>query len=209
MYSCVSWATSGVAVRPVPIAQTGSYAMTMSFIISAETPLRPSVSCTSHTLNVSPDSRSSLSSPIHRMHLRPSPRILSTFLFVSASLSPKTERRSEWPASTYVQPTDLSMAVEVAPVYAPDSSQWQSCAPRPTFEPSRALATEPRNGKGAQTATSDDDPAAASATALARETASGSTVFIFQLPAMSGVRSAIMETALVRTAGRAAGVATW
>ena len=44
---------------PVPIAHTGSYAMTIFFIISALTPLRPSVSCVSHTENVSPDSRSS------------------------------------------------------------------------------------------------------------------------------------------------------
>merc|ERR1719217_1392013 len=29
MYSCVSCAISGVAVSPVPMAQTGSYAMTM------------------------------------------------------------------------------------------------------------------------------------------------------------------------------------
>eukprot|EP00966_Prymnesium_polylepis_P236966 5480248-Prymnesium_polylepis.2 len=42
---CAPPRTSGVAVRPVPMAQTGSYAMTTSFIISAETPLRPSVSC--------------------------------------------------------------------------------------------------------------------------------------------------------------------
>mmetsp|Transcript_58611 Transcript_58611/g.154002 ORF Transcript_58611/g.154002 Transcript_58611/m.154002 type:complete len:217 (-) Transcript_58611:393-1043(-) len=97
---CVSCACCGVATSPVPMAQTGSYAMTTSFIISAETPLRPSVSCTSHTLKVSPDSRSSLSSPMQRMHLRPSSRTLSVFLLTSVSLSPKTARRSEWPVST-------------------------------------------------------------------------------------------------------------
>ena len=56
--------TSGVAVRPVPMAHTGSYAITTSFIISALMPLRPAVSCVSHTLKVSPLSRSSLSSPM-------------------------------------------------------------------------------------------------------------------------------------------------
>ena len=46
------------------MAHTGSYAITTSFIISALMPLRPAVSCVSHTLKVSPLSRSSLSSPM-------------------------------------------------------------------------------------------------------------------------------------------------
>ena len=40
MYAWVSCAISGVAVRPVPMAQTGSYAMTTSFIISEVIPYR-------------------------------------------------------------------------------------------------------------------------------------------------------------------------
>lgn len=44
--------------------------------------------------------RTSLSSPMHRMHFMPCLMILSVLALTSSSLSPKMERRSEWPDST-------------------------------------------------------------------------------------------------------------
>ena len=54
--------------------------------------------------------------PMQKMHWRPSARILRVFLLMSASLSPKVARRSEWPESTYCVPTLLSIEVLTAAV---------------------------------------------------------------------------------------------
>mmetsp|Transcript_8696 Transcript_8696/g.22505 ORF Transcript_8696/g.22505 Transcript_8696/m.22505 type:complete len:241 (+) Transcript_8696:548-1270(+) len=201
MKACVSCACSGVAVRPVPMAQTGSYAITTRFSSSALMPARPFSSCALTTALVVPPSRSSLSSPMHRMALRPASSTFFVLALISASSSPKIERRSECPVSTCEQPTDEIIGMEVAPVNAPLSSVQQSCAPRATLEPASTSATGLRNGKGTHTATSAFAPSDDFLTSAASLTASSRTRFIFQLPAMSGVRSA-MTTAVDEAATR-------
>jgi hypothetical protein len=69
--------------------------------------------------------------------------------------------------------------------------------------PASTLLTGSRKGKGTQTATSALAVSEAAFTALASSSASGRMVFIFQLPAISGVRAAIMTCAETRGAGRA------
>ena len=106
MNACTSCAPSGGHVRPVPIAHTGSYAMTMFFISSALTPLSPLASWIAHTSLFRPLSYSSFVSPMHRMGLRPASRIVRTFVLMIESSSPKIVRRSEWPARRVLDALD-------------------------------------------------------------------------------------------------------
>src|SRR5581483_395317 len=93
MNACASWAISGVAVLPVPIAQTGSYAITSSGCgSSAETWRR-------RTASVSPASRSDSSSPTQAITRSPAARAAAARRAVVSSVSPKYCRRSEWPTS--------------------------------------------------------------------------------------------------------------
>jgi len=66
---------------------------------------------------------------------------------------------------------------------APDSFQWQFCAPSFTFEPSMAFFAKKRSTKGGQITTSHFAPSIA-AIASARVAASEGVLFIFQFPAM-------------------------
>src|SRR5262249_59894244 len=63
MCACASPACAAVAVRPVPIAHTGSYAITSSDSCAAVIRSRPSLICRSSTSSVSLRSRSSSVSP--------------------------------------------------------------------------------------------------------------------------------------------------
>lgn len=55
MYACMSWACCGVAVNPVPIAHTGSYAMITLLISSLVTPASPCHMCSmQHTASQMP-----------------------------------------------------------------------------------------------------------------------------------------------------------
>ena len=65
MKACASWAIAGVAVMPVPIAQTGSYAITSRSCCSRTASWRR------RTSSVSSASRSSSVSPTHAITPRP------------------------------------------------------------------------------------------------------------------------------------------
>ncbi len=65
-------------------------------------------------------------------------------------------RRSEWPTTTYVQPSLASIAPETSPVYAPLSCADRSCAPylMRSLSPSTSVCTLRMSVKGGSTATS-------------------------------------------------------
>ena len=72
MWATTSCACSGVAVRPVPIAQTGSYAITQSSTDGGlSTSAKTASSWRSTTSKVLPASRSSLVSPTARITSSP------------------------------------------------------------------------------------------------------------------------------------------
>ena len=110
----VSFACSQVAVLPVPIAHTGSYAMTI--LETSSMPLRPWVICLSSTSSVLPPSRSSSVSPMHTMGVSPAASAASVRLFTVSSVSPKYCLRSLCPMMTYFTPYSLSIAAEISPV---------------------------------------------------------------------------------------------
>ncbi len=91
MNACASWAISGVAVLPVPIAQTGSYARTrLSSASSTETWRR-------RTSSVSPASRSASVSPTQAITDSPASSAARARFATPSSVSPKSWRRSECP----------------------------------------------------------------------------------------------------------------
>jgi hypothetical protein len=47
----------------------------------------------------------------------------------TASVSPWSVRRSEWPTMTEDAPASFSISAEMSPVWAPASAAWQSCPP--------------------------------------------------------------------------------
>src|SRR5262249_52768510 len=157
----------GVAVRPVPIAQTGSYASTRSGCGSS------TASWHRRTSSVSPASRCSSVSPTHAITRRPAPSAALARLATVSSVSPKYCRRSEWPTREPTTPSSSRSGAEISPVYAPSSSQWTFWAyvVRPESTHSR------RRVKGGRTAASSPASAAGSGPRN-----------IFQLPAMSTTR---------------------
>src|SRR3954466_6331863 len=74
MNACVSWAISGVALRPVPMAHTGSYARVTWSTCDAVWPARPPSICARRRPPLSPPSRSASLSPMQRTGSRPPPR---------------------------------------------------------------------------------------------------------------------------------------
>ena len=127
--ACTSCAWSGVAVLPVPMAQTGSYAIIIPFNCSAVKLARPFLSWPSMTSMVLLASRSCKVSPTQKITFKPWRMAAATFLFKISSVSPNTLRRSLWPMSVKVAPASLAWTGETAEVNAPLSSQctsWQA-----------------------------------------------------------------------------------
>jgi hypothetical protein len=100
MTACASAAISGVAVLPVPMAHTGSYAMTMGAACVASMFSNARLVWRRNTASVSPLSRCSSCSPTQTIGTSLWRSAARSFLFTSSSVSPKYWRRSEWPIST-------------------------------------------------------------------------------------------------------------
>ena len=79
MNAIASWAISGVATFPVPIAQIGSYAITTSASSSSETFSSASCTCDRSLRWVSSRSLSSSLSPTHRIGWSPTSSAAGTF----------------------------------------------------------------------------------------------------------------------------------
>src|SRR5664279_2860638 len=134
---------------------------------------------------------------------------LALALMIS-SVSAWYSRRSEWPTTTYRQPSLASMSAEISPVYAPEAWTETSCAPHAIgyFSPSISVCTVRMSVNGTMTAASvvaglylwSDSVHASFWTS---PVASTWLRFIFQLPAISGVRFAIAQPSSTDRPGRA------
>ena len=66
----------------------------------------------------------------------------------SASVSPWSARRSEWPTITATAPASASISAEMSPVWAPEGSRWQSWPP--IGEAAAGEAGDERRGRADQ-----------------------------------------------------------
>ena len=94
---------------------------------------------------------------------------------------------------TYSTPHSLSIAALSSPVYAPDSFQCMFCAPSLMFVPLMASLTAAKFTAGVQTTTSQTASLTSGARAVTSSRASLGVLFIFQLPAMIGLRMAVLS----------------
>src|SRR5439155_768381 len=145
-------------------------------------------SCRSTTSSVRLDSRSGRVSPTQRIGVSPLSTAARVLRATMSSLSPKMCLRSEWPRMTWLQPTCFSIAGEISPVKASSRSQCMFWAPSKTSLPRNASATAARAVKGGATSTSRSFSGRARPARMswASATPSGSVLYIFQLPAISG-----------------------
>jgi hypothetical protein len=128
MAAHTSWASSGVAVLPVPIAQTGSYAITMLDLLGLE-PVQAGVELVVQCATCAPASRTSRPSPTHRMGVRPAASAALTLALTSASSSWWYCRALRVP-DHHVRAAQLGQhRPEMSPVYAPLACGDRSCAP--------------------------------------------------------------------------------
>src|SRR5690606_21595503 len=141
-------------------------------------------SCEPMTSSVVPASRWASVSPRQITATRPAAWAASALARTTASVSPWSARRSEWPRMTWLAPASFSMAAAMSPVWAPEASGWQSWPPTITGPPFAFHAIWAMSVAGGQIRTSDRGAgwALASASTSARLAASP---FIFQLPAAS------------------------
>ena len=95
------------------------------------------------TANVRPDSRSARVSPQQKTGSSFAARAARTFFAQVSSVSPNRDRRSEWPTSTYLQPSSARNWGATSPVKAPLDSQWQFCPPTAMGEPRRTSGPRP------------------------------------------------------------------
>mmetsp|Transcript_30792 Transcript_30792/g.43111 ORF Transcript_30792/g.43111 Transcript_30792/m.43111 type:complete len:203 (-) Transcript_30792:560-1168(-) len=118
MYEWTSCAWSGVAVLPVPIAQTGSYAITMFSKLFEGTRVATERSWRVMTDKVLPLSRSSSVSPTHKTTFSPAFKACTVFIAMVSSDSLSSGRclRSECPRITQFTPTSLSISAVYSPV---------------------------------------------------------------------------------------------
>src|SRR6266849_5985466 len=115
-----------------------------------------------------------------------------------SSVSKKYCRRSEWPTITCEHPASRSMKAATSQVNAPSfCSAAQFCAATLTFEPSRRSATLFKAVKtGASTISQRFAFATSGFKATAVATESVTVLYIFQFPAMTGLRMATTGTRL-------------
>ena len=152
-------------------------------------PASPARSWPSTVANVSPCRRSSAVSPTQRIGVIPAARTACIFRLMCSSLSPNSFLRSEWPRTTYRQPSSTSIAGEISPVNAPADSQWQFCAPSAIGLPDSSSPTTWSAVKGGHRTTSTPrGRRSPSSTPAVRPRAPASVPFIFQLATTSGVR---------------------
>src|SRR5262245_7324574 len=144
--------SSAVGVSPVPIAQTGSYAI---IVLLAVAPIgtEPAI-WRDNTPRVAPASRSARVSPIQMMATRPARHAASAFACTTRSSSWQSMRRSACPTITWLAPASLSISAEMHPVCAPHSRAWQSWAPTFTGVWLRISAARVRSVAGTQTSAS-------------------------------------------------------
>mmetsp|Transcript_20289 Transcript_20289/g.34992 ORF Transcript_20289/g.34992 Transcript_20289/m.34992 type:complete len:218 (-) Transcript_20289:124-777(-) len=120
-FLCTSWACSGVATFPVPIAHTGSYAITTFAQSALDSFAFKAAHCLSLTSMVLPASRSDNNSPQQNITFNPwsMAYLHLTATVSSVSLSCGKLRRSECPRITHSLPMSLIISALISPVNAP------------------------------------------------------------------------------------------
>src|ERR1022692_353229 len=211
--ACASAAISGVAVFPVPIAHTGSYATTSFAAFLAETAWNARTHWRRNTSSVSPASRSCNTSPTQQIGVRPASSAVFSRRFTVSSVSPKYCRRSECPMMTWVTPRASNIAAEVSPVNAPSCFQCTFWPPMATFDPLADSSAAARSMSGGQTTISSRvSPETSGRKSLKNSRVWSGVLYIFQLAAMSlvlnmkrplriGMGEAIVDGSLVRRLG--------
>src|SRR5450432_1417608 len=204
----VRWASaamSGVAVLPVPMAQTGSYAITILANCSSLRPAIPFWNWLASKASVPPLSRSSRRSPTHTMGETPNSSAACVRLSTVSSVSPKYWRRSLWPMRVWVTPTAFSMGPEISPVKAPSLAHPIFCAPMRMWLPLTASTAAGRFVKGGQITISQCSDFSTSGRNFSKNAmVSAGVLYIFQLPDMTGflIRFPIKSWCLVKCVPR-------
>src|SRR6478736_2900611 len=164
---------------------------------SEESPSSAPLSWRAQTSSVFPASRSSSISPTQSIGVAPAARSAITFFAVSASVSPKTWRRSLWPTNAPVAPAARASGIEVAPVNAPFGSQCTSCAP--TLMSSRpwkawaAASIETAGGKNQSSRSARAGVAARNCFANSRDSSGPMCIFQFAAKVSFRIGSALHE----------------
>jgi hypothetical protein len=185
-----SWASSGVATLPVPMAQTGSYAMHAAHLVARDVGQAGADLALVDRVGV--PRLALLKGLAHaqdalRARRRAPPHLEVDQLVLLAD----DVAALGVPAEHVVAPQSLSMATETSPVYAPSGRWYASCAPSLIDEPrSRRIARTPEVGERREDRDLDTlDSRQAVHHARVRSAAVVRLVFIFQLPPTKGLRS--------------------
>ena len=144
--------------------------------------------------SVAPSSRTANDSPTHTMAYSPAPTRAFTLRFTSSFVSPNSSRRSEWPTIEHAQPISLIMGTDTSPVKAPFGSQYTFCAPTAilVLSKSSTVLAGLRSTNGGQMTMSSASGHSLSYwfdISCVSTTASPTVLFIFQLPAIIGLRA--------------------
>mmetsp|Transcript_27192 Transcript_27192/g.37499 ORF Transcript_27192/g.37499 Transcript_27192/m.37499 type:complete len:235 (-) Transcript_27192:177-881(-) len=126
--ACTSCASSGVATLPVPIAQIGSYAITIFDQSSSERLSLMACSSVVQTSRVLPASLCSKLSPMQAITFKPLSTAYFTLVPTHLSDSLRSWRRSECPSITQLTPKSRSISALISPVNAPPFPVQQFCA---------------------------------------------------------------------------------
>ena len=158
---------------------------------SSLTPLSATLVCRLTTSSVMPCSRCSSTSPTHRITFKPASSAARTRALTVWSVSPKYCLRSEWPMITYSTPISASISAEISPVKAPLFAQWQFSAPTCMLVPSHRESAVSRLVYGTHRTTSQAASFTIGASSVISFFAALRSLFIFQLPATTALRSCL------------------
>src|SRR5688572_30546964 len=169
--------------------------MTTSASLSSGTLSRPSWTWLRSLRCVSSRSRSSSVSPTQRIGSSPAASAAGTFSCSARSVSLWNWRRSECPSTTPPTCRSVSIAADISPVKAPETSWCMFWADTITSVPSVAATAAVSAVNGTQSPTSTPwTPSIAGKSSPMDSHASETVLCIFQLPAMYGRRrSGIVE----------------
>src|SRR6266550_4671251 len=128
------------------------------------------------------------------MGVSPPANAAASLRLTDASVSPKSVRRSECPMIAYAAPASTIIAALISPVNAPSRSQYRSCAATPTLllRAGSAAAWSAVNG-GAMTISTPATSLTRARNSFTYFTVSATVLYIFQLPAIIGVRMSFVR----------------
>src|SRR6266700_1507634 len=181
-------AVSGVAVSPVPIAQTGSYAITILANCSSDSAAMAHRNCSISAFPAFFFSRS----PTQTIGVSPASMAATVFSNTLSLVSPKYLRRSLCPTITCEQPNALIIGPETSPVKAPSVAQQRFCAPTCILVPRVALTAVSKLTKEGQITISQFSERSTSVRKLSKkDVVPAPSLCIFQFPQITGIRISV------------------